>query len=136
MALTKQKKTPLSRSPSQQGKADSEGEEGKFYVWTKSEVMSILGEEEGFVKIVADKKYDEVLGVHMIGANVTDLISEASAAMLLEALMSMDRDELRRDTPDFKFHLWIDPLELAGVHGMGDAHHRLRLCVRGRRDHL
>jgi len=27
------------------------------------------------------------------------------------------RDELRRDTPDFKFHLWIDPLELAGVHG-------------------
>ena len=27
------------------------------------------------------------------------------------------RDELRRDTPDFKFHLWIEPLELAGVHG-------------------
>jgi chromosomal replication initiator protein len=27
------------------------------------------------------------------------------------------RDELRRDTPDFKFHLWIDPLELAAVHG-------------------
>jgi chromosomal replication initiator protein len=27
------------------------------------------------------------------------------------------RDELRRETPDFKFHIWIDPLELAGVHG-------------------
>jgi chromosomal replication initiator protein len=27
------------------------------------------------------------------------------------------RDELRRDTPDFKFHIWIDPLELAGVEG-------------------
>jgi chromosomal replication initiator protein len=27
------------------------------------------------------------------------------------------RDELRRDTPDFKFHIWIDPLELAAVHG-------------------
>jgi chromosomal replication initiator protein len=27
------------------------------------------------------------------------------------------RAELRRDTPDFKFHLWIEPLELAGVHG-------------------
>jgi chromosomal replication initiator protein len=27
------------------------------------------------------------------------------------------RDELRRDTPDFKFHIWIDPLELAGVDG-------------------
>jgi chromosomal replication initiator protein len=27
------------------------------------------------------------------------------------------RDELRRETPDFKFHIWIDPLELAAVHG-------------------
>jgi chromosomal replication initiator protein len=27
------------------------------------------------------------------------------------------RDDLRRETPDFKFHLWIDPLELAAVHG-------------------
>jgi hypothetical protein len=27
------------------------------------------------------------------------------------------RDELRRDTPDFKFHIWIEPLELAGVVG-------------------
>jgi chromosomal replication initiator protein len=27
------------------------------------------------------------------------------------------RDELRRETPDFKFHIWIAPLELAGVHG-------------------
>ncbi len=27
------------------------------------------------------------------------------------------RDELRRDTPDFKFHIWIEPLELAAVHG-------------------
>ena len=27
------------------------------------------------------------------------------------------REELRRDTPDFKFHIWIDPLELAGVRG-------------------
>ena len=45
----------------------------------------VRGEYEGFVKVIADKKTDELLGVHMIGANVTDLISEASAAMLLEA---------------------------------------------------
>ena len=45
----------------------------------------IRGEHEGFVKVIADKKTDELLGVHMIGGNVTDLISEASAAMLLEA---------------------------------------------------
>ena len=34
----------------------------------------IAGETEGFVKIVADKKYDEVLGVHIIGPRATDLI--------------------------------------------------------------
>ena len=28
------------------------------------------------------------------------------------------RDELRRETPDFKFHIWIDPLELAAVRGL------------------
>jgi len=27
------------------------------------------------------------------------------------------RDELRRETPDFKFHIWLEPLELAGIHG-------------------
>ncbi len=45
----------------------------------------IRGEHEGFVKVIADAKTDELLGVHMVGGNVTDLISEASAAMVLEA---------------------------------------------------
>jgi dihydrolipoamide dehydrogenase len=45
----------------------------------------IRGETEGFVKVIADANTDEILGVHMIGGNVTDLISEASAAMLLDA---------------------------------------------------
>ncbi|MGZ6259153.1 MAG: dihydrolipoyl dehydrogenase, partial [Candidatus Limnocylindrales bacterium] len=45
----------------------------------------IVGEYEGFIKVIADKKTDELLGVHMIGPHVTDLIAEASAAMLLEA---------------------------------------------------
>ena len=44
----------------------------------------IAGETDGFVKIVADKKYDEVLGVHIIGARATDLIAEASVALRLE----------------------------------------------------
>jgi dihydrolipoamide dehydrogenase len=44
----------------------------------------IAGETEGFVKIVADKKYDEVLGVHIIGPRATDLIAEASVALRLE----------------------------------------------------
>jgi dihydrolipoamide dehydrogenase len=43
------------------------------------------GETDGFVKIVADKKYDEVLGVHMIGARSTELVAEATVALRLEA---------------------------------------------------
>jgi dihydrolipoamide dehydrogenase len=45
----------------------------------------IIGHEAGFIKVVADGKYDEVLGVHMIGPHVTDLISEACLALRLEA---------------------------------------------------
>ena len=44
----------------------------------------IANELEGFVKIVADKKYDEVLGVHMIGHRSTELVAEATLALRLE----------------------------------------------------
>jgi len=43
------------------------------------------GETDGFVKIVADKKYDELLGVHMIGARSTELVAEATVALRLES---------------------------------------------------
>ena len=45
----------------------------------------MAGETEGFVKIVADKKYDEVLGVHMIGLRSTELVAEATLALQLES---------------------------------------------------
>ena len=44
----------------------------------------MAGETEGFVKIVADKKYDEILGVHMIGPRSTELVGEAVLALRLE----------------------------------------------------
>ena len=44
----------------------------------------MAGEIEGFVKIVADKKYDEILGVHMIGSRSTELVAEAVLALRLE----------------------------------------------------
>jgi dihydrolipoamide dehydrogenase len=44
----------------------------------------IAGEIEGFVKIVSEKKYDEVLGVHMIGPRSTELVAEATLALRLE----------------------------------------------------
>lgn len=45
----------------------------------------VNGNADGFVKIIADKKSDDILGVHMIGGHVTDLISEAGLAMVLDA---------------------------------------------------
>jgi dihydrolipoamide dehydrogenase len=45
----------------------------------------MAGETEGFVKIVADRKYDEVLGVHMIGPRATELVAEATLALRLES---------------------------------------------------
>jgi dihydrolipoamide dehydrogenase len=45
----------------------------------------MAGETDGFVKIVADKKYDELLGVHMIGPRSTELVAEATVALRLES---------------------------------------------------
>jgi dihydrolipoamide dehydrogenase len=45
----------------------------------------ILGEEEGFIKIVSETKYDELLGVHIIGPHATELIAEAGVALQLES---------------------------------------------------
>ena len=52
----------------------------------------MAGETEGFVKIVADKTTDGVLGIHMIGARSTELVAEATVAVRLEATV----DELIR----------------------------------------
>jgi dihydrolipoamide dehydrogenase len=41
--------------------------------------------ESGFIKILAGAKYGEILGVHMIGPRVTEMIGEATLAMRLEA---------------------------------------------------
>ena len=64
---------------------------GKF-PFSASGKARILGETDGFVKIVAEKKYDEVLGVHIIGPHATELLAEACVAMALETTA----DELGR----------------------------------------
>ena len=52
----------------------------------------ILGEEEGFVKVVSETKYDELLGVHIVGPHATEMIHEAIVALHLESTA----DELGR----------------------------------------
>jgi dihydrolipoamide dehydrogenase len=56
---------------------------GKFPFAANSKA-SILGAREGFVKIVSDEAYGEILGVHMVGPRVTEMIAEAVVAMRLE----------------------------------------------------
>ena len=56
---------------------------GKF-PFTANSRASIVGQHEGFVKIVTDAKYGEILGVHIIGANATELIAESVVALEME----------------------------------------------------
>jgi dihydrolipoamide dehydrogenase len=72
------------------GLTEAEAKEQGYDVRVGSFPFGVLGrakmanEPEGFVKIVADKKYDEVLGVHMIGPRSTELVAEAVLALRLE----------------------------------------------------
>ncbi|OFX53614.1 MAG: dihydrolipoyl dehydrogenase [Bacteroidetes bacterium GWA2_30_7] len=56
---------------------------GKF-PYTASGKASAAGAKDGFVKLIFDAKYGELLGAHLIGANVTEMIAEMVVAMNLE----------------------------------------------------
>jgi dihydrolipoamide dehydrogenase len=57
---------------------------GRFSFRANSKA-SVLGAEEGFVKLVCEEKYGEILGAHLIGPGVTELIGEIVLGMRLEA---------------------------------------------------
>ncbi|HWP84912.1 MAG TPA: dihydrolipoyl dehydrogenase [Terriglobia bacterium] len=57
---------------------------GRFSFRANSKA-SVLGAEEGFVKLVCEEKYGEILGAHLIGPGVTELIGELVLAMRMEA---------------------------------------------------
>jgi dihydrolipoamide dehydrogenase len=68
-------------------KLRAEGREikvGKFPFSVSGRALA-AGETEGFVKLIFDAKYGELLGVHMVGENVTELLSELVLARKLEA---------------------------------------------------
>ncbi|MBD3868519.1 MAG: dihydrolipoyl dehydrogenase [Acidobacteria bacterium] len=88
------------------------------FPFTANGKAKIIGDARGFVKIVSDKKYDEILGVHIIGPHATELISEAIAAVNLEA------------TTEALFH---------AVHAhptLAEAMHEAALGVHGRSIHI
>ena len=57
---------------------------GKF-PFTANSKATIINNHEGFIKVVSDAKYGEILGVHIIGPVATELIAEAVTALELEA---------------------------------------------------
>ncbi|MCZ7603837.1 MAG: dihydrolipoyl dehydrogenase [Melioribacteraceae bacterium] len=70
-----------------EAKAKEKGYEykvGKF-PYSASGKAGAIGEREGFVKIIFDSKYGEILGAHIIGAEATELIAEIGIAKSLEA---------------------------------------------------
>jgi len=73
------------------GKTEEELKEAKIDYKSGKFSMRALGrsrasgDTDGFVKVLADKKTDEILGVHMVGARVADLIMEAAVAMEFRA---------------------------------------------------
>ena len=66
---------------------------GKFPFLANSKA-SILGQHDGFVKVVTDETYGEVLGVHIIGPQAYELIGEATVAMEAEATVDTMRNTI------------------------------------------
>ena len=60
---------------------------GKFPFRALGKSMAV-GETDGFIKVIYDEKYGEMLGCHIIGAEATNLISEAAIARKLETTWS------------------------------------------------
>lgn len=58
---------------------------GKFPFKANGKAL-VNGHADGFVKIIVDEQTDDIIGVHMMGSHVTDLISEAGLAMVMNAI--------------------------------------------------
>lgn len=75
---------------------------------------AILGENTGFVKVVAEKRYDEILGLHIVGPHATELIGVGSAALRGElTVQELSRTILAHPTLHETIHEAAE-----GVHGM------------------
>ena len=66
---------------------------GRFPISANGKSM-IMGEKEGFVKIITDKATGEILGTHIMGPRATDMISEMCVAMKLESTIEEIADTI------------------------------------------
>jgi dihydrolipoamide dehydrogenase len=76
------------------GLTESKARESGYKVKTGKFPFTAIGKAkieetpDGFIKVVADEKYGEILGVHMIGSTVTEIVAEAVAAIALEGTVA------------------------------------------------
>jgi dihydrolipoamide dehydrogenase len=70
-----------------------------------------LGEREGFIKIIADKRYGEILGAHMVGPNVTELLPELTLAQMNE----LTAEEIARNV---HAHPTLSEVLMEAAHGV------------------
>ena len=74
----------------------------------------VLGESDGFVKFVADAKTNKLIGAHMVGPSVTDMITEAALAQVLEAT-SMDVADMIHPHPSLNEAIGEAALAVEGI---------------------
>jgi dihydrolipoamide dehydrogenase len=74
----------------------------------------VLGESDGFVKFVADAKTNKLIGAHMVGPSVTDMITEAALAQVLEAT-SMDVANMIHPHPSLNEAIGEAALAVEGI---------------------
>lgn len=99
-----------------EAKAKERGYEVKTgsFPFAASGKARILGHTEGMVKIVSDAKYDEILGVHIIGPRATELIAEACVALTGE----LTTEEL---VHTIHAHPTLSESVMEAAHGVGGA---------------
>jgi dihydrolipoamide dehydrogenase len=89
---------------------------GKFPFQPNGKALG-MGERDGFIKIVADARYGEILGVHMVGPHVTELLPELTLARMNE----LTAEEIARNV---HAHPTLSEVIMEAAHGVeGDPIH-------------
>ncbi len=78
----------------EQARSDGKGVRTGIFPLVANAKSLTLGETSGMIKIIADEKYGEILGVHIIGPRATDLITEGALALRLEATLEEIADTI------------------------------------------
>ena len=86
---------------------------GKFPFQPNGKALG-MGERDGFVKIVADARYGEILGAHMVGPNVTELLPELTLARMNE----LTAEEIARNV---HAHPTLSEVIMEAAHGVEGA---------------